>query len=285
MTEYSFTKGRDSNAVSSKAPDTSASESQDKGRTYCGREVPEYEALAVGRYTQALKYIKDRDICLDAACGSGYGTAMLADKAKEVTGLEIDDEALDYAREHYNANNIVYKKADLTKPLDLPDNYFDAVISIETLEHITEHDTILREFRRVLKAGGVLVVSTVEHHVYSELGGIHNKHHIGEMTKKELLSVISKYFKLQDIYGQQRYVPLSLFQKINKALWLGFLVTLGKVDILKLRYRLAKIFHLDSKVDAVNSGLSVMKDTGMEKTDFTDHNDFYQLMIIARKTA
>ena len=266
-----------------KQPKIPGTESQDKGRTYCGREVPEYEALAVGRYTQALKYIKAGDICLDAASGSGYGTAMMADKAREVVGLEIDDEAIAYARKRYKLNNITFKKADLTRNLDLQDNYFDVVVSIETLEHITGHDILLREFCRVLKPGGILIASTVEHHVYYDLGGIHNKHHIGEMTKKELLEAISKYFKPEEIYGQQRYVPLSAFGKIKQSLWVFFLKSVGKIDIFNLRYPVGSLLRLDTAVDNVNAGLSVMKDTGMERTDFTDKNDFYQLMVIARK--
>jgi ubiquinone/menaquinone biosynthesis C-methylase UbiE len=270
--------------VSKKQQDKAGTEEfQDKGRTYCGYDEPVYEKLAVGRYVQALKFIKEGDICLDAASGSGYGTAMLAEKAREVTGLEIDEQAVAYARSHFGRNNITYKQANLTKKFDLPDNYYDAAVSIETLEHITDHETILSEFRRVLKPGGVLIASTVEHHVYSELGGIHNKHHIGELTKKELLQAISKYFKLEDIYGQQRYIPLSPWQTASKKIWVFSLKALGKIDIFKLRYPLGRRLHLDAAVDNVNTGLSVMQETGMEKTDFTDHNDFYQLMVIARK--
>jgi 2-polyprenyl-3-methyl-5-hydroxy-6-metoxy-1,4-benzoquinol methylase len=270
--------------VSKKQPDrTGAEEFQNKGRTYCGYDEPEYEKLAVGRYLQALKFIKESDVCLDAASGSGYGTAMVAVKAREVIGLEIDDQAIAYAQKNFGLSNITYKQADLTKNFDLPSNYFDAVISIETLEHITDHDTILSEFHRVLKPEGLLIASTVEHHVYSELGGIHNKHHIGEMTKKELLEAISRYFKPEDIYGQQRYIPLSLWQKVSKKIWVFSLIVLGKIDIFKLRYPVGRLLHLDTAVDTVNTGLSVMQNTGMEKTDFTDHNDFYQLMVIARK--
>ena len=270
--------------MSNKKPDKAGTEEfQDKGRTYCGYDEPEFEKLAIGRYTQALKFINEGDVCLDAASGSGYGTVMLAEKAREVTGLEIDDHALEYARSHFQRKNITYKKADLTQKFDLPDSYFDAAVSIETLEHITEHDTILSEFHRVLKPGGILIVSTVEHHVYSELGGIHNKHHIGEMTKKELLEAISKYFKLEDIYGQQRYVHLSTWQKISKKVFVFALKVLGKIDVFKLRYPVGRWLHLDAAVDTVNTGLSTMQDTGMEKTDFTEKNDFFQLMIIARK--
>jgi ubiquinone/menaquinone biosynthesis C-methylase UbiE len=258
-------------------------EFKDKGRTYCGYEDTEHENLDIGRYKKAISFLKPGDVCLDAASGSGYGTFLIAEKAKEVTGLEIDDHALDYAKKHYQRANITYKQADLTKNLDLPSDYYDAAISIETLEHITDHDTILREFHRVLKVGGMLVVSTVEHHVYNELGGIKNKFHIGEMTKKELLAAISKYFQPEEIYGQLRFIHLSPFKRTTKALWVFFLKAVGKVDVFKLRYPVARWLHLGSAVDTVNTSLSRMQDTDMEKTDFSDSNDFYQLMVVARK--
>jgi len=43
-----------------------------RGRTYCGYEGRELERLAIGRYRFSLNFIKDGDICIDAACGSGY---------------------------------------------------------------------------------------------------------------------------------------------------------------------------------------------------------------------
>jgi 2-polyprenyl-3-methyl-5-hydroxy-6-metoxy-1,4-benzoquinol methylase len=258
-------------------------EFKDRGRTYCGYEDREHENLDIGRYKFAIGYLKIGDICLDAACGSGYGTALIAEKAKEVVGLELDDHALNYARKHYQRDNITYKKADLTQQLDLPSNYFDAVISIETLEHITDHDTILQEFQRVLKPGGIMVASTVEHHVYSELGGIKNKFHIGEMTKKELITVISKYLQPEEIYGQLRLVHQSPSWRASKKLWVFFLKVLGKVDVFKLRYAAAKGLHLNSTIDAVNTGFSMIGLTPIEKTDFSDNNDFYQLIVVARK--
>lgn len=91
-------------------------EFQDKGRTYCGYEDREFERLAIGRYQFSLKFIKEGDVCLDAASGSGYGSALICQKAKEVIGLELDDHALKYAREHYQRDKISFRKADLTQP-------------------------------------------------------------------------------------------------------------------------------------------------------------------------
>ena len=256
-----------------------------KGRTYVGHEDPYLESLAVGRYKFALNYIHEGSVCLDAASGSGYGTEMISQKAGKVIGLEYDLESIKFAKQHHNNSNIEYRQADLTCKLDLSNSYFDVIISIETIEHITEHNMMMSEFRRVLKPGGLLIASTVEHEIYSEKGGIKNPHHVGELTKKQLLDLISLYFKPEEVYGQIKYLPLTWRQKLAKTAWIPFLTIVGKLDFLNLRYRIADLLHLHRLVVAVNNSYSSMADTSMEKTDFSDKNNYYQLMVIARKTS
>lgn len=262
---------------------TDIAEYQNRGRTYIGYEGSDLERLAIGRYQFSLNFIKDGDICLDAACGSGYGSELISQKAKKVIGLEVDEHALKFARDNYQNDRIEFRKADLTQPLDLPDDYFDVAVSIETIEHITNHDAMLSEFRRVLKPGGLLIASTVEHQVYTEKGGIRNIHHIGELTKKQLMALISRYFKLEELYGQMKYVPLSWRKRLIQKLWLSFLRVLSKVDILNIRYWVVKTFRLTGAVSAINESLSTMVETGMEKTGFEDENEYYQLLVVARK--
>ena len=254
-----------------------------KGRTYIGYEDSDLERLAIGRYRFSLNFVKDGDICLDAASGSGYGSELLSQKARKVVGLEIDEHALKFARSHYQNDRIDFRQADLTQPLDLPDDYFDIIVSIETLEHISNHDAMLSEFKRVLKSGGWLIASTVEHQVYTEKGGIRNIHHIGELTKKQLMTLISRYFKLEELYGQIKYVPLSWRKRLIQKLWLSFLRVLNKIDILKIRYWVVNSFRLNGAVNAVNKSLSTMVETDMEKTAFEDENEYYQLIVVARK--
>jgi len=260
-----------------------AEEYLNKGRTYIGYEDRELERLAIGRYRFSLNFIKDGDICLDAASGSGYGSELISKKAKEVVGLEMDEHALKFAKDHYQNDKIVFRKADLTQPLDLPGDCFDIIVSIETIEHIPDHDAMLSEFKRVLKPGGLLVASTVEHQIYTGKGGIRNIHHIGELTKNQLITLISRYFKLEELYGQMKYVPLSWSKRITQKLWLSFLRVLAKVDILKIRYWMMNSFRLNCAVNAVNKSFSTMELTDIEKTDFEDGNSYYQLIVVARR--
>ena len=259
------------------------SEFSDRGRLYCGYDDSEQEWLATGRYRFALNFINEGDTCLDAACGSGYGSELISRKAKEVIALDVDEHALSFAESHHRNGKISFHKADLTQPLALPDACCEVIVSVETIEHIVDHDAFLREFRRVLKPGGRLILTTVDHEVYSERGGIRNKFHVGELTKKELHALISRYFTLEETYGQIRHVPLSWRKRLSQKVWLSFISVVGVLDVLRLRRRVLKRFRLNSAVDAVNRGLSPMKITAIEKTDVCDTNDYYQLIVVARK--
>ncbi len=257
---------------------------QEAGRLYLGYEDDiEQESLAIGRYEFALNFINEGDVCLDAVCGSGYGSIILSRKASKVIGIELDNHALEFARNHYQTDKVSFQKADLTNLLDFPTDYFDIIVSIETIEHIPTHDIMIVEFSRVLKPNGLLILSTVDHEVYSIKSGIRNKHHINELTKKQLVSVMSRHFKVEELYGQIKYVPLSLLKRIGKKLWLTFLMVLSKIDIFKVRYRLITPLHLDGAVHTVSEGISPQKLSAIEQISIDGNGEHYQLIIVARR--
>ena len=116
------------------------------------RLVPEEAVEAslqehVARYRFARERVRGR--ILDVACGTGYGTAMLG-----AVGLDLSLEALRYARRH----PAPYVAADAAV---LPfGRVFDAVVSFETIEHVADAGRFVSECARVLKPGGVFLVST-----------------------------------------------------------------------------------------------------------------------------
>ena len=77
---------------------------------------------------------------LDAACGEGYGSAMLAQMAASVEGVDISPQAIEHARKRYgHLGTPGFQVADCTS-LPFEDNEFDRVVSFETLEHLAAHD-------------------------------------------------------------------------------------------------------------------------------------------------
>ncbi|MEM7054941.1 MAG: class I SAM-dependent methyltransferase [Pseudomonadota bacterium] len=107
------------------------------------------------RYAWAAPLVNKLHV-LDAACGEGYGSHLLAQYAAQVDGVDIDTSAVEHANSRYARDGLSFHQASALE-LTFPDHYFDCVVSFETLEHLIEHDELLTEFRRVLKPDGFLV--------------------------------------------------------------------------------------------------------------------------------
>jgi SAM-dependent methyltransferase len=165
------------------------------------------------RYAMASHWVAGKDV-LDAACGEGYGSHLLASCANSVTGVDIDPQAVDHASKAYSADNLTFLTSDvLNLPLD--DDLFDVVVSFETLEHLEQHQKLLAEFRRVLKPGGVLLISTPDKHEYSDKTGFNNEFHLKELYLDEFKDLIGQSFAHSLWYGQ-KLMFVSAIWELNK---------------------------------------------------------------------
>lgn len=95
---------------------------------------------------------------LDLGCHSGWLTSFLATwTGAFVTGLDFSKSAIAYGRRHRPALRL--EVADITKTLAFPDGHFDLVTAFDVLEHLPDVPMLLREARRVLQLGGVLLIT------------------------------------------------------------------------------------------------------------------------------
>jgi SAM-dependent methyltransferase/glycosyltransferase involved in cell wall biosynthesis len=133
------------------------------------------------RYYFARHFARGR-IVLDVASGEGYGSATLAQVAAEVTGVDVSADAIAHARVCYTAPNIRFVHGDACH-LPVPDESVDLVTSFETIEHFYDHAKFLAEIRRVLRPGGLLIVSTPDRDIYSPPNAGANPHHVHELSK------------------------------------------------------------------------------------------------------
>ncbi len=113
------------------------------------------------RYMRALKVLGKlgkHETWLDCACGSGYGTHLLSGFAEKVIGYDINRDAVGYATAQYSHSACVFS----TDWGSFKDILFDAVISVETIEHMPRLEALpfLTRIRRQMKGNAAMVITT-----------------------------------------------------------------------------------------------------------------------------
>jgi len=165
----------------------------------CVREIS-YEHFH--RYALAARWCANMRT-LDAACGEGYGSALLANTASSVEAVDLSEGAVEHACQRYgHIEELNFQVADCTS-LPFSDNEFDCVVSFETLEHLAAQDQLLAEFRRVLKPDGFLILSSPDKAIYADQQNTSNEFHIGELYRDELEDLIKRHFGAWRLLGQK----------------------------------------------------------------------------------
>jgi 2-polyprenyl-3-methyl-5-hydroxy-6-metoxy-1,4-benzoquinol methylase len=152
-------------------------------------------SIDLKRYMRALDVIESKDRVLDIACGAGFGSDLIAKKASSVIGGDYNQDVIDYCRSHFSKSNLAYEVADITK-LHYEAGYFDAVVSMETIEHVDERLFIDNVFR-VLKPGGKLILSTPQ----NNYGFCLTPWHLKEYSLREIKDLLAPYFVIDRILG------------------------------------------------------------------------------------
>lgn len=163
------------------------------------------------RYCLALPLTRGRRV-LDAACGEGYGSALLAQAATHVVGIDLGAEAIAHARSRYSAPNLSYVQGSVTA-LPLPAASVDLIVSFETIEHLAPQAEMLAEFRRVLAADGVLLISSPNRPVYNEDGAVENEFHLRELDRAELKALLDADFPQQAWHAQRVVAHSTLWRE------------------------------------------------------------------------
>ena len=164
------------------------------------------------RYAFARQFARGRRV-LDAACGVGYGSALMADTAADVLGIDIDAGVVaDAVASYASRRNLRFETASVTA-IPLPDASVDLVVSFETIEHIGADDQLrmLAEFARVLAPGGLLILSSPNRVEYSELRNYQNPFHVHELDRDGLAQLLHGDFPAQQWYRQRRYLGSALW--------------------------------------------------------------------------
>jgi len=148
----------------------------------------------LARYMFACLFVCGRRV-LDVACGTGYGSEIMRVMGGDVIGVDISREAIETAKRSYP--RIQYIICDACC-LPFRDDAFDVSVSFETIEHLPDPETFLREVVRTTRE--TLVISTPDHRMYN----VDNPYHVRELTRLEFESMLRRLFKQVTLYYQSQ---------------------------------------------------------------------------------
>ncbi len=161
------------------------------------------------RYLQACTLAKGK-VVLDIASGEGYGSAMLAEHALQVIGVDISAQAVAHAQQRYRGDNLEYRVGSCAA-IPLADASVDLLVSFETIEHHDQHQEMMQEIRRVLRKDGVLLISSPDKMSYSDVPGSHNEFHVKELYQHEFKQLLEGYFDNTAYFGQRILFGSGIF--------------------------------------------------------------------------
>jgi len=162
------------------------------------------------RYAFAKEFVEGKRV-IDLASGEGYGSAMLAEIAFSVTGIDIDEVSIRHATQKYQGPNLKFIHGSI---LDIPikdQGLFDVAVCFEALEHLDDQAQLLKEIKRVLKKEGSLIISTPNKKIYSDDPDYQNPFHKKELYFGEFKNQLSDFFQHTTFFGQRVFPSSNIF--------------------------------------------------------------------------
>jgi 2-polyprenyl-3-methyl-5-hydroxy-6-metoxy-1,4-benzoquinol methylase len=194
---------------------------------------------------------------LDMACGEGYGSEVLARGARSVLGVDANPEAHEHARLRYTRQNLTFERG-------MVENYggaagrgaFDAVVFLQTIEHVQDPAAVLRHFRSLLAPGGTAYVSTPNVLTLAPPGAVKsdNPWHVREYRATEFAQLCEGVFDEVSVLGLFHARKLRLHELALACGW----------DAVHARLGITKRFY-DRFTPAIAAGDFALRATGLDR--------------------
>ena len=209
------------------------------------RHLVVYEWIA--RRTAGLRVV-------DMACGEGYGSDVLAGGgAASVVGVDANPEAFAHARARYVRPNLRFER-DLVETFDEP---CDAVVFLQTIEHVRNPDEVLERFKTLVGPRGVVYLTTPNVLTLAPEGAeaSGNPWHVKEYRLEELHALCEAHFSRVELRGLFHAGKLRAHElAIRHGAW----------DAIHARLRITKPFY-DRFVPAISVSDFALRERGLER--------------------
>jgi SAM-dependent methyltransferase len=184
-------------------------------RVIPGRVNDDLWSEHVARYAFARQHAQFERV-LDAGCGTGYGSAELAQSAAEVTGVDIAADAIEYARANYPLPGLRFLESSCTALPFSPES-FDVVVAFEVIEHLADYRALIDEAARVLTSEGLFIVSSPNKRYYgktrAETGP--NPFHEHEFEAEEFVHELERLFPNVRLLLQNRVESFAFHPAVS----------------------------------------------------------------------
>lgn len=177
-------------------------------------------------YLIARQYAKGN--LLELGCGEGRGVKELLPFVTHYTAMDKIEEVVNKLREEYPEGT--FQQAFFPPFQNLPDNTFDSIVSFQVIEHIQDDDLFLKEIHRVLKPGGLAMLTTPN----IKLTLSRNPWHVREYTASQLTALAGKYFTAVEMKGITGNEKVMEYHERNRK----SVQKITRFDLLDLQYKL-----------------------------------------------
>jgi 2-polyprenyl-3-methyl-5-hydroxy-6-metoxy-1,4-benzoquinol methylase len=163
---------------------------------------------------------------IDMASGEGYGAAALAARAASVVGVEANPDAFEHARLRYVRPNLRFERS----MVEVYAEPCDAIVFLQTIEHVQDPDAVLEHFAAMLAPGGVVFVSTPNVLTLAPPGAERsgNPWHVREYRPEEFRALCAAHFAHVDLHGLFHARKLAVHQvAIERLGWDAIHARLG----------------------------------------------------------
>ena len=188
----------------------------DRGeRPVVGKQFDEIDGVHTKPYIYAAQFVQNKNV-LDCGCGGGYGSDYLAKNgARTVIAIDLSARAIGRAKRIYKRDNLQFMVMDVTD-LKFKDRTFDIVISFQVIEHLRDYKKHLLKVKRVLKTGGIFIISTPNKNITSpDREKPVFPFHVKEFYPNELYTLLSNYFGEGKVIGQKTVKEAYLKKEIE----------------------------------------------------------------------